>query len=342
MTDSGTDTLLEIKGLKLHYRTTRGVVRAVDGVDLTIGRNEALVVLGESGCGKTSLTRALLRLTPRNVASYEGCVLLDGRDLMTLDDETFRREVPWRRISVVMQAAMNSLNPVVRVGEQVAEPLREQLGWSRARALERAAETFALVGLPADFLLRYPFELSGGMRQRAVLAMALVTEPALVILDEPTSALDVLTQAGIMNVLKKIKAELGTSFMLITHDVATSSEIADRVALMYAGQIVEISSAADFFERPAHPYAELLMASVPRLRERRAPKHIPGQPPNLLNLPGGCRFAARCPARFERCAEDPPLFELGAQRRVRCWLYAPDHAAAGAAAATAATDRIAG
>jgi oligopeptide/dipeptide ABC transporter ATP-binding protein len=316
--------LLRIENLVLHYRTTRGVVRAVDGIDLDIAAGEAIVVLGESGCGKSSLTKALLRMLPRNVAEYSGSVWFEGRDIMRLDDEAFRREVRWVGISMVMQAAMNALNPVIRVGEQVAEPLRVHRGWSRSRALDKAAEVFGLVGLPADFLARYPFELSGGMRQRAVLAMALVTEPKLVILDEPTSALDVLTQANIMNVLKRIKATLGTSFVLITHDVATSSEIANRVALMYGGQLVEVATADRFFRHPAHPYSQLLMASVPRLHDRHEPKHIPGHPPNLLDLPSGCRFAARCPSRFGRCAEAPPVRSDGAGNQVRCWLEPRD------------------
>ncbi len=316
------DTLLEVRDLQLHYRTRRGIVRAVDGVSFDIRRNEALVVLGESGCGKSSLARALLRLLPRNVQHYSGRVRLGDSDLSVMSDEQFRHDIQWVRISMVMQAAMNALNPVVRVGEQVAEPLCVHRSWSRTRALARAAETFELVGVSADFLQRYPFELSGGMRQRVALAMALVTEPELVIMDEPTSALDVLTQAGIMNMLKRIKRELGTSFILITHDVATSSEIADRVALMYAGQIVEISDAAQFFTDPAHPYSRLLMASVPRLRQAERPVFIPGQPPNLLNLPAGCRFAERCPSRFQRCAQDPESIWLEQRRQVRCWLYA--------------------
>ncbi|MBK7950321.1 MAG: ABC transporter ATP-binding protein [Deltaproteobacteria bacterium] len=314
------EPLLRTEGLRLHYRAERGVVRAVDGIDLSIGRGEAVVVLGESGCGKSSLTKALLRMLPRNVATYSGSVWFEGRNIMSLDDETFRREVRWVGISMVMQAAMNALNPVVRVGEQVAEPLRVHRGWSNARALERAAEMFDLVGLPSDFLSRYPFELSGGMRQRAVLAMALVAEPKLVILDEPTSALDVLTQANIMNVLKGIKARLGTSFLLITHDVATSSEIANRVALMYAGQFVEIASAARFFSAPSHPYSRLLMASVPRLHDPRPPIHIPGQPPNLLDLPVGCRFASRCPSRLAACGDPPPVRRDAAGNVSRCWL----------------------
>lgn len=324
MTSDERTPLLRVEDLRLHYRTQRGTVRAVDDVSFEVRRNEAIVLLGESGCGKTSLTKALLRMLPRNVADYGGRIWLDGTDIMALSEEEFRDQVRWVRISMVMQAAMNALNPVVRVGEQVAEPLRVHRQWSRARALARAAEVFKLVGLPSDFLQRYPFELSGGMRQRAVLAMALVTEPALVILDEPTSALDVLTQANIMNVLKRIKRELGTSFLLITHDVATSSEIADRVALMYAGEIVELADARHFFHDPFHPYAKLLMASVPRLREVRRPEHIRGQPPSLLDPPAGCRFADRCPSRFDRCVTHPSLLPVSGEGQARCWLYADD------------------
>lgn len=315
-------SLLQVEDLQLHYRTGRGVVRAVDGVSFDVRRNEALVVLGESGCGKSSLAKTLMRVLPRNVQHCGGRVRLNGEDVMAYSEEQFRREVRWLKIAMVMQASMNALNPVVRVGEQVAEPLRVHRQWSRSRALERAAEVFSLVGVSSDFLQRYPFELSGGMRQRVVLAMALVTEPQLVILDEPTSALDVLTQASIMNVLKRIKKELGTSFILITHDVATSSEIADRVALMYAGQIVEFSDAGQFFGEPAHPYSKLLMASVPRLHQAERPEHIPGQPPNLLDPPAGCRFADRCPSRFDRCAREPEPMKLDDRRRVRCWLFA--------------------
>jgi len=313
--------VLAVEDLRLAYRTRAGVLQAVDGVSFEVAAGEALVVLGESGCGKSSLARALLRLLPRNLADFSGSVRVHGEETRGYSEQRFRREVRWQRIALVMQASMNALNPVVRVGEQVAEPLREHAGWSRRRALARAAEVFELVGISADFLARYPFELSGGMRQRAVLAMALVAEPDLVILDEPTSALDVLTQANIMNRLKRIKAELSTSFILITHDVGTSSEIADRVALMYAGQIAELSSAADFFRRPAHPYSKLLLDSVPRLHQSERPVHIPGTPPSLVQPPSGCRFAPRCPSRFARCDDDPPAFRPGTGRAVRCWLF---------------------
>jgi peptide/nickel transport system ATP-binding protein len=208
----------------------------------------------------------------------------------------------------------------MRVGDQVAEPLMIHLGMDKATAMNSARKMFEHVGVPQDFLGRYAFELSGGMRQRVAIAMSLVAAPALVVLDEPTSALDVLTQANIMNVLKRLKQELEVSFILITHDIATSSELADRVAVMYAGQIVESSDAFRFFTSPLHPYSQKLMASVPRLHGDKEPEFITGQPPSLLNPPSGCRFAERCTQRFGKCTEDPPTFEKeGIQ--VKCWLY---------------------
>jgi oligopeptide/dipeptide ABC transporter ATP-binding protein len=313
--------LLRVHNLRLYFRTTRGVVQAVDGVSFAMGHRQALAVLGESGCGKSSLARALLRLLPRNVHTYTGQVFLNGFDLMSMDEERFRREVRWSSISLVAQAAMNSLNPVIKVGEQVMEPLATHRHLGREQARDRAREVLQLVGVPVDFLDRYAFELSGGMRQRVVIAMALVADPLLVIMDEPTSALDVLTQANIMNVLKGIKEEAGRSFLLITHDIATSSELADRVAVMYAGQLVELSDATSFFQEPLHPYSRKLMASVPRLQGEKRPEFIPGQPPSLINPSRGCRFASRCPQRFERCHEDPPSLEVGPGQWVKCWLY---------------------
>ncbi len=315
------EPLLQVENLQLHYRTNAGIARAVDRVGFEIFSGEALVILGESGCGKSSLAKALLRLLPRNVANFSGTVTFKGKEISSLSEEQFRSQVRWREISMVMQAAMNALNPVIRVCDQVAEPLCVHFGESRKKAMDRVAEAFDMVGISTDFLKRFPFELSGGMRQRAVLAMALVTRPSLIILDEPTSALDVLTQSSIMNVLKRIKRELGTGFMLITHDVATSSELADRVALMYAGQLVEVSSARDFFHEPAHPYSKLLMSSVPRLRQEEPPSYIPGVPPNLLNPPSGCRFAERCPNRFEKCDSEPEMNAVGQRRTVRCFKF---------------------
>ncbi len=312
--------LLRIEDLVLYFNTTHGPVQAVDGVNFELDSNRAVVILGESGCGKSSLAKAILRLLPRNAGTYSGHVYLDGKDIMVLNDEEFRQDIRWASISMVPQAAMNALNPVIRVGDQVSEPAIIHLGINKPEAVSLVRKMFQHVGVPEDFIERYPFELSGGMRQRVAIAMALVTSPALIILDEPTSALDVLTQANIFNVLKRIKKELGASFILITHDIATSSELADDVAVMYAGQIVEMSDAKRFFDEPLHPYSRKLMSSVPRLHGGKEPDFIMGQPPSLIDLPKGCRFADRCPSRFEKCVEDPPTVEKDS-RRVKCWLY---------------------
>jgi peptide/nickel transport system ATP-binding protein len=311
--------LLSVENLVLHFRTSKGVVQAVDGVSFDLQRGEALVILGESGCGKTSLAKAILRLLPRNVQTYTGRVFVNDIDVMTLDDDEFRRKVRWIMMSMVPQAAMNSLNPVLKVGDQVAEPMITHFSLDKSEAMLTVQRMFEHVGVPLDFIKRYAFELSGGMRQRVAIAMAMVTSPDLIILDEPTSALDVLTQANIMNVLKRMKQEMEASFILITHDIATSSELADRVAVMYAGQIVEVNSASSFFAAPMHPYSQKLLASVPRLRATQDLEFISGQPPSLLDPPTGCRFAARCPKRLEICDQEPPLFE-GDGCQVRCWL----------------------
>jgi oligopeptide/dipeptide ABC transporter ATP-binding protein len=319
----GDGPLLRVKDLCLHFRTTKGVVQAVDGVSFELKRKRSVTVLGESGCGKTSLARAILRLLPRNVHKYTGEVYLNGTDVMKLREEWFRQQVRWVKASMVSQAAMNALNPVLRVGYQVAEPLMVHLQMSKKEALSRAAEVFRIVGVPEDFLHRYAFELSGGMRQRAILAMSLITNPDLIVLDEPTSALDMLTQANIFNALKDIKRQLDVGFILITHDISTSSDLADEVLVMYAGQLVEHSLSTTGYVAPLHPYAQALMSSVPTLRQDKKLEFIPGQPPSLINPPTGCRFAARCPHRFDRCDQEPPTFVVGEhQERVKCWLHA--------------------
>jgi len=315
------EKLLRIEDLVLYFRTSAGPVQAVDGVNFELDFNRAVVILGESGCGKSSLAKAILRLLPRNISSYSGKVYLEGTDVMALNDEEYRQNVRWVAMSLVPQAAMNALNPVLKVGEQVSEPAMIHLGLKKADAIELAKKMFQHVGVPVDFLDRYAFELSGGMRQRVAIAMALVTSPRLIVLDEPTSALDVLTQANIFNVLKRLKKELGASFILITHDIATSSELADDVAVMYAGQIVEFCDATRFFASPQHPYSQKLMASVPRLRGKQDLEFITGQPPSLIGLPAGCRFAPRCQFRFDKCDQDPPVISKEG-RTVRCWKYA--------------------
>ncbi|MFA6694274.1 MAG: ABC transporter ATP-binding protein, partial [Bacillota bacterium] len=263
-----------------------------------------------------------LRLLPRNISTYSGSIIFDGEDIMKYSDEKFRREIRWSNIAMVPQASMNSLNPVMRIEDQLIEPLLlHDRHMSKKKALDRVNEVFNIVGLPTDFLRRYPFELSGGMRQRATIAMALASNPKLVVLDEPSSALDLLTQANLMNVLKKIKHEFNTTFILITHDIGTASELADEIAVMYAGEMVEFSSADYFYTDAHHPYSRKLMASVPTLREDKELQFIPGQPPSLINPPQGCRYSARCEKRFEKCSMHPKTTELEHGAQVKCWLY---------------------
>ncbi len=313
---------LRTHGLNLNFQTQKGIIRAVENVDFELKDGHTTVILGESGCGKSSLARALLRLLPNNTANYDGEVWLGGRNIMEFSDSQFRTQVRWIKISLVPQAAMNSFNPVTKIAKQIAEPLLVHgKVRSKKEAMRKVSEVFDLVGVPQDFIGRYPFEFSGGMQQRAAIAMALVADPDVIIMDEPTSALDLLTQANIMNTLKKIKWETGVTYMLITHDVSTSSELADDIAVMYAAWIVERAEAKDFFDNPLHPYSKMLMDSVPRLHADKTPRSIPGTPPPLYEMQGGCRFAARCPERHNDCDREPPVFEPQPGRKVKCWLY---------------------
>ncbi|MEM2442281.1 MAG: ABC transporter ATP-binding protein [Candidatus Bathyarchaeia archaeon] len=313
--------LLEVKNLYLHYITKKGIVRAVDNVSFTINMGETLAIVGESGCGKSSLARALMRLLPKNVYIFKGEVIMNGTNIMELDESEFRKSIRWKKISMVFQSAMDSLNPVIKVGLQVAEPLIYHEKVSKEEALKRAVELLKLVGIPEALADRYPFELSGGMQQRALIAMSLITNPDLVILDEPTSALDIMTQANIMNLLKRLQLELGLSYIFITHDVALSTELADKVGVMYAGQIVELSGADEFFTEPIHPYARMLMASAPTLRGEKKLAFIPGAPPSLINPPSGCRFNPRCPYVTDKCrVEEPPEIEVDSGHYVKCWI----------------------
>jgi peptide/nickel transport system ATP-binding protein len=312
---------LNVKSLTMYYRTLMGEVKAVDDVSFNLSRGETVAVIGESGCGKSSLAKSIIRLLPRNVSVYKGIILFNDLNLVDLDEENFTKKIRWTKITYVPQAALNSLNPVIKIGEQMIEPLILHQKMSKDEAFERAAKTLKTVGISESFIHHYPFELSGGMKQRIIIAMSLLTNPELMILDEPTSSLDVLTQANIMNLLKNIKKELKISMIFITHDVGLSSELADKVAVMYAGQIVEFNSAEAFYRDPRHPYSQKLMESVPTLRTEKKLDFIPGSPPSLLNLPKGCRFADRCPFAFNKCVKDPPTVNLENDFNVKCWLY---------------------
>jgi len=317
--------LLDVRDVFLHFTAEGRIVRAVDGVSFAIAeRGEAVGVVGESGSGKTSLATALMRLLPKNVARFDGSIRLDGEELTALSDDEFRRRIRWRRMAMVFQGAMNVLNPVLRVGDQITEPLLLEDGVDKRAARRRAEELLERVGLAADYFGRYPHELSGGQKQRVVIAIALVLNPDLLILDEPTSALDVSVQAQIMDLLKDLKEDPGISMLFITHDIGLASDLCDRIAVAYAGEHAELGPAERVLVAPRHPYAQLLLASLPRLRSDVRPRQMPGEPPDPTNLPTGCRFHPRCPYRFEPCpTEHPPAIPLADGGHARCWLNDP-------------------
>ncbi len=315
--------LLEVEGLKSYYLTSRGEVKAVDNVSFDLERGESLALAGESGCGKSTLGFSLINLLPPPGRIVGGSIRIDGIEVVGMPEDRLRSEVRWRKISMIFQGAMNALNPVHTIGRQLAEPLVFHQGVSWADAISRAREYLELVGLDPDIVNRYPHELSGGMKQRAVIAMALLEHPDLVIADEPTTALDVIVQAQILNLMKSLKRKLNLSIIMISHDLAVLSEIADRIAIMYAGKIVEIGPSEKVYGNPKHPYTQKLLGAIPRLRQKQERlEFIPGAPPNLLNPPAGCRFHPRCPSRFEPCdRREPELVEVEPGHWVACHLY---------------------
>ena len=314
------DPVLEVSDLALRYSTRQGEVRAVRGVSFDLARGESLGLVGESGCGKSSLAHCLMGLLPDNARLDGGRILLGGRDLLSLPEEEIRK-VRWRRISLVFQAAMNSLDPVYRVGQQVVEAIEAHgVETTRAAARQRVARLFRLVGLDRRVMERYPHELSGGMRQRAVIAMALSCDPDVVIADEPTTALDVIVQDRILRELKGIQERLRIGIIYITHDIAVVAEVTDRIGVMYAGRLVELGATADVFRSPLHPYTEALMSSFPSVSgEKRALVSLSGEPPDLASPPPGCAFHPRCPYATDVCREqDPPQVGRGGQSAA-CW-----------------------
>jgi len=321
---STSEYLLHVSDLKIYYYTYEGVVRAVDGVSFSIKRGEALGIAGESGCGKSTLAYGLLRIVPTPGKIVGGKVIFDGVDILQLSENEFKRSYRWKRISMVFQGAMNSLDPVKNIGKQIADViLTHEEGTSKSEAYRKATELLKLVGIDPARAKSYPHELSGGMKQRVVIAMALALNPDLLIADEPTTALDVVVQAQIINLLKDLKGKLRMSLILITHDLSIIAEIADKVAIMYAGKIVELGRMEDIYEDPKHPYTSKLLRSIPRLRGKASLEWIPGQPPDLKNPPPGCRFHPRCPHAMDRCRrEEPPVISLGRNRFVSCWLHA--------------------
>ena len=318
--------LLRVEGLKAHFFTSRGVVRAVDGVSLRVGRGEAVGLVGESGCGKTVTALSVMRLVaspPGRIVAGE--VRFEGRDLLGLTEAEMRR-VRGARIAMVFQDPMTYLNPVMRVGEQVAEAIRLHQGEAGVRA--RVQEILELVGLPRSARVdeRYAHELSGGIRQRALLAIALACRPALLIADEPTTALDVSIQAQILQLLRDLRARLGMSLLLITHDLGVVAELCDRVYVMYAGRMAEEGDAFPLFDAPRHPYTRGLLDAVLSIDEfKETLSTIEGVVPDLLSPPPGCRFHPRCPRVMDRCrAEEPPPFPGPGGGAAWCWLHAEE------------------
>jgi oligopeptide/dipeptide ABC transporter ATP-binding protein len=316
--------LLVVDDLRTHFALESGTVRAVDGVSFTLNYGEALGIAGESGCGKTTTALSLVRILPSNAAVVGGSIRLMGIDLVPKSDTALRR-YRWREISMVFQGAMNALNPVRRVRDQIAEPLEQRLGQSPAAARKRAGELLELVGIPRKRGAAYPHELSGGMRQRAMIAMALACDPAIVIGDEPTTALDVMVQAQILELLEDLRHKLGLSLILITHDLSVIAETCDRVLIMYAGRVAEEGPVNEVFRRPRHPYTQKLLAAFPNIAaDRRVLEVIPGSPPDLRDPPPGCRFAPRCPAVMAVCTEVVPPELTFDGVRVACHLYRAD------------------
>ena len=322
------ENFLEVKGLKTQFFTESGVVRAVDGVDIVVKRGEVLGIVGESGCGKSVTSLSIMGLVSEPGRIVDGEVLFDEEDLLKLSEKRMMN-IRGNRISMIFQQPQSSLNPVFRVGDQITEALRNHQDISNEEAHKRAVELLNVVGIPEpeSRFKAYPHEMSGGMAQRVMIAMALACVPELLIADEPTTALDVTIQAQILDLMRNLKSQMETAIILITHDLGVVAEMCDRVNVMYAGRIVEEAQVETLFATPKHPYTDALIGSTPVLGQaEKELVTIPGSVPNLINLPSGCKFAPRCQARIEhnltQCTEDEPdLIEMAPNHWVRCWLY---------------------
>ena len=307
-------TFLTVEGLSSRYPSSRGPIYAVDDVGFELDDGESVGIAGESACGKSTLGLSLVRMLSDKTT--QGKIIFEGTSILDMDAAGFDDEFRWKKISMIFQGAMNSLDPVFTINEQFVEILKQHKFEGDSKKI--ISDAMSSVSLDQAILSRYPHELSGGMKQRVVIAMALLLRPRLVIADEPTTALDVLIQAQIINLLKSLKKD-GMSFMLITHDLAVLSEIADKIGIMYGGEMVEFGSSEQIYKNPKHPYTQGLLESIPTLRGNK-PKYIKGIPPSLLDAPTQCRFIDRCPQVIEKCKMRPPKFKTDTGY-VRCWLY---------------------
>jgi peptide/nickel transport system ATP-binding protein len=311
--------LLEVRDMKTYFKLSQGWVKAVDGVSFILEPGESLGLAGESGCGKTTAALSILKLLPENGRLVDGDIFFDGRNLAKRTEYGMSR-IRWKEIAIIFQGAMNALNPVQQTGKQIAEPIILHEGLSEAKAMARARELFDLVGINPKRIADYPHQLSGGMRQRAMIAMALACNPKLIIGDEPTTALDVMVQAQILDLIARLRKDLDLSFILISHDLSVMAETCDKGVIMYAGKVVESGTTTNIFTNPLHPYTKQLIRSFPNIHEKREMvSSIPGDPPNLLEPPPGCRFSPRCEIRSALCAtEDPKLAEIEPGHFVSC------------------------
>jgi len=318
--------LLEVKHLKTYFRTARGIMKAVDDVSFELDSGEALGLVGESGCGKTTCALSIAKLLPREGFIDGGEILLNGKDLARLSENEIRVH-RWKDVSIVFQGAMNALNPVMTVGRQIAEAIELHDRLDAPAALQKAADMLELVEIPRDRVNRYPHEFSGGMKQRAMIAMALACNSKVVIGDEPTTALDVMIQAQILDLLEKLRRQVNMGLILITHDLSILSETCDRIAVMYAGKIVETGTSDDIFKEAFHPYTRKLTACFPDIHARKViPQGIEGFPPDLIAPPTGCRFHPRCESVMQVCRSvEPETVSLGKRHRVACHLVETQH-----------------
>ncbi|MEM2112320.1 MAG: ABC transporter ATP-binding protein [Candidatus Bathyarchaeia archaeon] len=315
--------ILNVENLTTYYRTLRGYVKAAENVSFSLDKREAIGLAGESGCGKTTVALSILRLLPFNGEIVKGRVLFKGNDVVTMKESELRESIRWKGISLIFQGAMNALNPVYSVEYQIVEAIRtHEKNVSKREARDRVRKLFELVGLDPSRTTNYPHEFSGGMRQRAMIAMALACNPDVLIADEPGTALDVIVQAQVLKLLRSLKEKLNLGVIIITHDLSIISETCDKFAVMYAGKMVELGDVLTIFKEPLHPYTQGLILAFPNIKEpRRKMESIPGSPPNLLNPPSGCRFNPRCKYAMDKCKKDDPEFkEVSKGHFVACHL----------------------
>jgi len=316
--------ILEVEGLKTYFRTMRGYVRAVDGVSFRVEKGEAMGLAGESGCGKTTTALSVLKILPSNGVIVDGKIIFDKKDITKYSEDEMREKIRWKGISLIFQGAMNAMNPVQRVGDQIIEAIQlHESDVERKEADQRARRLLEIVGINPTRVDSYPHEFSGGMRQRAMIAMALASNPEIVIADEPGTALDVIVAAQVLKLLKELKEKLNLAMILITHDLSIIAEICEKTAIMYAGRIAEYGDVVAIFKDPFHPYTQGLIGAFPNIKDKQRIRmqSIPGSPPDLLHPPTGCRFHPRCQYAMDICKkEEPKLIEVGKSHSVACHL----------------------